>query len=84
VVKHAATDRCRVTVTYETEALTLEITDNGIGACKNGDTEPTVGHGIAGMRERVAMYGGQLHAGPLPGQGFQVAARFPLAGTPSS
>jgi signal transduction histidine kinase len=36
------------------------------------------GHGIAGMRERVGLYGGEFAAGPLPGRGFRVAARFPL------
>jgi signal transduction histidine kinase len=36
------------------------------------------GHGIAGMCERVGLYGGELEAGPRPGQGFRVAARFPL------
>jgi signal transduction histidine kinase len=38
------------------------------------------GHGIAGMRERVGLCGGEFAAGPLPGQGFRVAARFPLPG----
>jgi len=36
------------------------------------------GHGIAGMCERVGLYGGELEAGPQPGRGFRVAARFPL------
>ena len=36
------------------------------------------GHGIAGMRERAALYGGSLDAGPLPGGGFRVAARLPV------
>ena len=36
------------------------------------------GHGIAGMRERAAMLGGTLDAGPLPEGGFRVRARLPL------
>jgi signal transduction histidine kinase len=38
------------------------------------------GHGIAGMRERAGLCGGEFAAGPLPGRGFRVAARFPLPG----
>jgi signal transduction histidine kinase len=38
------------------------------------------GHGIAGMRERVSLCGGEFAAGPLPGRGFRVTARFPLPG----
>jgi signal transduction histidine kinase len=38
------------------------------------------GHGIAGMRERVSLCGGEFAAGPLPGPGFRVTARFPLPG----
>ena len=41
---------------------------------------PGTGHGIAGMRERVSLCGGEFAAGPLPGRGFRVTARFPLPG----
>jgi signal transduction histidine kinase len=72
VIKHSRAGNCRVTVTYETDALTVQITDDG-----RGTTESSGGHGIKGMRERVAMYGGTFEAGPLPAGGFGVTARFP-------
>ena len=78
VIKHAATDSCQVVVAYQEDALTLEITDNGRGCGGNGHGGPSAGHGIAGMRERAGMYGGELRAAPLPGSGFQVTAWFPL------
>jgi signal transduction histidine kinase len=78
VIKHASTDSCRVAVAYQQDALTLEITDNGRGCGGNGHGSPSAGHGIAGMRERAGMYGGELRAAPLPGSGFQVTAWFPL------
>jgi signal transduction histidine kinase len=95
VIKHAATDTCAVTVGYQEDALTLEVTDSGSGANGRGGEDPAAdggglaagaGHaaasaGIAGMRERVGMYGGKFQAEPLPGRGFRVTARFPLAGT---
>ena len=45
-------------------------------------TEAGSGHGIAGMRERAALYGGTLEAGPLPGGGFRVAATLPVEEAP--
>jgi signal transduction histidine kinase len=78
VIKHAATDRCRVAVGYADESLNLEITDSGIGSASS--TGPGTGHGIAGMSERVGMYGGEFSAAPRPGGGFRVSARFPLTG----
>jgi signal transduction histidine kinase len=80
VIRHAATDSCRVTVGYSEEALVLEVTDHGIGADPDGGTSPGGGHGLTGMRERVVMYGGEFSAAPRPGGGFLVTARFPLTG----
>lgn len=81
VIKHAATDQCQVTVACQEDALTLEVTDNGAGSAASGGELPAAGNGIIGMRERAAMYGGEVRAAPLPGRGFRVTARFPLAGT---
>jgi signal transduction histidine kinase len=87
VIKHAATDSCRVSVAYQQDMLTLEITDEGCGADgrdgRDGIGMSAAGHGIAGMRERVAMYGGEFLAAPVPGHGFRVTARFPLTGSPA-
>jgi signal transduction histidine kinase len=62
-----------VTLRYEPDGLTVEVTDDGIAS--PGDEPP--GHGLAGMRERIAMYGGTVQAGPLPGGGFGVSAHLP-------
>ncbi len=88
VVKHARTDACRVLICHGDEELTVEVTDNGAGVpalamAGAGGTGGTAsgfrpGHGLTGMRERVAMLGGRFDAGPLPGYGFRVSARIPL------
>jgi signal transduction histidine kinase len=81
VVKHAQTTASRVVVTYTDDALCLEITDDGHGA-PTAAVHASPGHGIAGMRERASLYGGEFCAGPLPGGGFRVATRLPLDSTP--
>ena len=73
--KHAGDASAAVTVRYGPEALEVEIVDDGSGS---GDGDRG-GHGLVGMRERVALFGGDLHAGPQPGGGFRVHARLPLA-----
>ena len=74
VIKHSGAASCRVTVRYEAESVELEIADDGRG---HGAARAPAGHGIKGMRERVALYDGTFQAGPGPEGGFTVTARFP-------
>jgi signal transduction histidine kinase len=74
VLKHAGKARATVVVGYEDEALRIEIADDGRGV--NGRAIAD-GHGLIGMRERVAVYGGSFEAGPCTGGGFRVAVRLP-------
>jgi signal transduction histidine kinase len=64
-----------VALRYLEDALVLQVTDDGQGTAAVSDG---AGHGLAGMRERVAVYGGSVEARPRPGGGFQVTARLPL------
>jgi signal transduction histidine kinase len=74
VVKHAATDHARVMLRYQPQELAIEIVDDGAGARAAAGS----GHGLVGMRERAALHGGSLEAGPLPVRGYRVAARLPI------
>ncbi|WP_214109997.1 sensor histidine kinase [Acrocarpospora catenulata] len=76
VLKHAQATGVDLVVTYGEAELTVELVDDGNGV--PGD-RPVAGHGLAGMRERVAQHGGELVAGPTGRGGFGVTARFPLA-----
>ena len=82
ILKHAGPARAEVTIGCEQDAVTIEVTDNGTGQPGNGS--PGGGHGLAGMRERAAVFGGELAAGPRPGGGYAVRARLPLGGSPPS
>jgi signal transduction histidine kinase len=64
-----------VRLRYSADALVLAISDDGQG----GAAPDGAGHGLTGMRERVAVYGGSVAAGPRPGGGFEVVATLPLA-----
>ena len=73
-LKHAGPATAEVVVRYGPRDLVLEVRDDGRGrAASNGG-----GHGLLGMRERVALYGGDLTAGPRPEGGFALTARLPL------
>ena len=85
VVKHSGAGSCQVCVRCDDSDLCIEITDpGGRERVTGGGYRPAsgTGHGIIGMRERVSLCGGAFSAGPLPVQGFQVAARFPLYAAP--
>jgi signal transduction histidine kinase len=73
-LKHAGPANAHVTVRYMPAEVELEIVDDGTGSANGGGT----GQGLAGLRERVAIYGGELTAGRRPEGGFAVRARLPV------
>jgi signal transduction histidine kinase len=75
-LKHAGPVATAVTLRYQPRAVTVEIRN----AAGTGHALPTAagGHGLMGIRERVAMYGGDLEAGPSPAGGYTLQARLPL------
>jgi signal transduction histidine kinase len=79
VLRHAGPASAAVRVAYRERALTVEVTDTGAGS-STVDGGPA-GHGLAGMRERVAALDGVFEAGTRVGGGFRVFASLPLAGT---
>jgi signal transduction histidine kinase len=78
VRRHAGAAPATVTVRRDGRALELEIRDYGPGAPKAARP----GHGIIGMRERVALYGGELEIASPAGGGHVVRARLPLEAAP--
>jgi signal transduction histidine kinase len=64
-----------VRLDYRDTALEVEVTDDGAGTA----SPAPAGHGLIGMRERAAMFGGSLSAGPQSSGGFRVLARLPWA-----
>jgi len=74
-LKHAGGTHASVYVRYGDTSLELEIRDDGAGA---SEAVASGGHGLVGMRERVALYGGRLDAGRRPGGGFEVRVLLPI------
>ncbi|MBG0564768.1 sensor histidine kinase [Actinoplanes aureus] len=73
VRRHARATHCRITVAVTSGALTLTVADDGPASAGHPP-----GHGLLGMRERVALHGGDLTAGPEPDGGFAVRVALPL------
>jgi signal transduction histidine kinase len=93
VRKHAGPEAAAdVTVRYGRDELLIRVADDGLGdaappaslprygtkATVPGGGDGSAGHGLAGMQERAALYGGTVQAGPRPGAGFEVAASLPF------
>jgi signal transduction histidine kinase len=81
VLKHAGPAHAEVSIARVDDTVTIEITDDGDAiqpVPAHSGTAQADGHGLAGMRERVALFGGELLAGPKPGGGFAVRVRLPL------
>jgi len=74
--RHAPGAAVDVELRYGGDELVLRVYDNGPGPAP----EPGGGHGLAGMRERAAMVGGEVTTGPAPGAGFLVEAVLPTKG----
>jgi signal transduction histidine kinase len=88
VIRHAGAGRATVAVRHGDGDVQIEVTDDGRGAGNGsgsgsgsgsgGSADGASGHGLAGMRERVALLGGELSAGNRSSGGYRVWARFPL------
>jgi signal transduction histidine kinase len=88
VTKHAGTAKATVDITFEEGAVVVSIVDEGTSKGSNpfpardGDGEAQAHHGIIGMRERTAIFGGTLTAATRQRGGFEVRARLPFDPTP--
>ncbi|MGH2947023.1 MAG: sensor histidine kinase [Solirubrobacteraceae bacterium] len=76
-LRHAGAARAEVVVRYGSDALEIEVADDGRGPANGADG----GHGLVGMRERAALHGGVLEAGARSGGGYAVRARLPVTGS---
>jgi signal transduction histidine kinase len=74
VIRHAGTSSCQVLINSQEDKLAIDVTDSG--HCPGSAAGS--GHGLAGMRERAVLLGGDLTAGPRPEGGFRVTARLPV------
>jgi signal transduction histidine kinase len=73
-LKHAHASHADVMVQYGSEAVQLEVRDDGVGVT----TSDGLGHGLVGVGERVRIYGGEMTAGTAPEGGFVLSARLPI------
>lgn len=77
-VKHGGVATAHVVVKYTADTLEIEVIDDGRGAAALLLADAPGGHGLIGMKERVALFGGTLEAGPVLTGGYRVFARMPL------
>ncbi len=78
VARHSRANRVSVFLKFQPDMLILEITDNGRGITKTQISDPT-SLGILSMRERVLVFGGQLHINGVPDKGTHIKVTMPLS-----
>jgi signal transduction histidine kinase len=76
-LKHAGPAHAWVSVRYVADDVEIDVENDG----SSDGAADADGHGLVGMRERVALCGGELHSGPRPGGGFKISARLPVTGS---
>jgi signal transduction histidine kinase len=83
VVRHAGPTGARLRIEYRVDEIDIEVIDEGGRKWDPPHADPdSGGHGLIGMRERAALYGGALSAGPQ-GRGFRVRACLPIGAADS-
>ncbi len=84
IVRHAQAHKVDISFVALVKHVILKLRDDGRG-CESAKVQSTgsegQGSGIGGMRDRVLLFGGQLHIDSSPGQGFAISIEFPLATT---
>ena len=81
-IKHGG-PRADVMLAYTADAISVEVVNDASAQRPRGPHAVAPGHGLIGMRERVAVFGGEFTASPRPGGGFRIAARLPYEGNRS-
>ena len=77
-LKHAHASTADVVLRYGTDELAIDVRDDGDGT--GSGVGVSSGYGLAGIRERIRIYGGDMTAGTVNGGGFALSARLPLVG----
>ena len=80
--QHAPGAAVTVSVDHDVDAVLLRVANGPGGPARPSPSEHGPGHGLTGMRERVALLGGSLSAGPAPDGGYEVCAVLPFGRTP--
>jgi signal transduction histidine kinase len=79
-LKHAHATQAEVALTYASDQLRIEVSDDGDGAAKSDDHGHGHGHGLIGIHERVKLYNGEMTTTTANGNGFILSACLPLNG----
>jgi signal transduction histidine kinase len=83
VLRHAQARQAYVLIQFSQHEINLKVSDSGIGFNPKISLNPPNGWGLAGMRERVGLIGGQLKIGSEPGKGVTVEVKVPDMGLPT-